>query len=66
MADWYLAGRYPCGWGKKTWRGFKLIGPPPDERLHPSNPDMIKNYLNWPIISRERAIQLPRGSLIIN
>ena len=68
LIDWYLAGRFPCGWGIINDRGrVQLLEPDPDPaEPDPAEPDYLVKAALWPITAATRPLPaLPDGRLVV-
>lgn len=62
LMDWYIRGRFPCGWGKVNKDGQIRLAEMESED-DPAGPDPITRTLYFPLL--EPPIRLPEGRLII-
>lgn len=65
LMEWYLKGRFPCGWGARDARGrIRLAEVEAD--LGPNEPDYLYKAAMWPVHSLTAPDkELPPGKLII-
>jgi hypothetical protein len=67
LMQWYLGGRFPCGWGDRDAGGtIRLYGPLAESDYHPSETDWLKLVL----VNQERLfrpnVRLPAvGKLLV-
>jgi hypothetical protein len=67
LMRWYLAGRFPCGWGELAADGkIRLRGPVEEVEYHPAEPDPLQ----WVLSEQERVFapkvrMLSGGKLVV-
>ena len=67
LMQWYLRGRFPCGWGKRNSRGrIELVEPvEPEPDFDPEDPKNFVKAAVWPILAAEHDVPAPEGRLIV-
>ena len=67
LMGWYLAGRFPCGWGDRDAGGkIRLYEPTDESGYNPDEPDLLKLVLSYQETQLlNPKVSLPRGGRLI-